>query len=52
MLAAILGPDDVDRELYELMLERTEGNPFVLEEMLREVVKSSGAADGGKTGRP
>ena len=47
MLAAILGPDDVDRELHELMLERTEGNPFVLEEMLREVVESSGSGDGG-----
>ena len=47
MLAAILGPDEVDRELHELMLERTEGNPFVLEEMLREVVESSGSGDGG-----
>jgi class 3 adenylate cyclase len=46
MLAAILGPESVDRELHELMLERTEGNPFVLEEMLREVVESSGSGDG------
>ena len=46
MLAAILGPGPVDRELLELMLERTEGNPFVLEEMLREVVESSGSGDG------
>jgi class 3 adenylate cyclase len=46
MLAAILGPGEVDRELHELMLERTEGNPFVLEEMLREVVESSGSGDG------
>ena len=46
MLAAILGPDAVDRELHELMLERTEGNPFVLEEMLREVVESSGSGNG------
>jgi class 3 adenylate cyclase len=46
MLAAILGPDEVDRELHELMLERTEGNPFVLEEMLREVVESSASGDG------
>jgi class 3 adenylate cyclase len=46
MLAAILGPGAVDRELHELMLERTEGNPFVLEEMLREVVESSGSGDG------
>jgi class 3 adenylate cyclase len=46
MLAAILGPGVVDRELQELMLERTEGNPFVLEEMLREVVESSTSAEG------
>jgi class 3 adenylate cyclase len=46
MLAAILGPGEVDQELHELMLERTEGNPFVLEEMLREVVESSGSGDG------
>jgi class 3 adenylate cyclase len=46
MLAAILGPDDVDGELHELMLERTEGNPFVLEEMLREVVESSSSGNG------
>jgi class 3 adenylate cyclase len=45
MLAAILGPDGVDQELHELMLERTEGNPFVLEEMLREVVESSASGD-------
>ena len=46
MLAAILGPDAVDRELLELMLERSEGNPFVLEEMLRELVESSGLGTG------
>jgi class 3 adenylate cyclase/tetratricopeptide (TPR) repeat protein len=46
MLAAILGPDEVDGELHELMLERTEGNPFVLEEMLREVVESSSSGNG------
>jgi len=46
MLAAILGSDGVDRELHELMLERTEGNPFVLEEMLREVVESSASGNG------
>jgi class 3 adenylate cyclase len=46
MLAAILGPEDVDPELHELMLERTEGNPFVLEELLREVVESSASGDG------
>jgi class 3 adenylate cyclase len=41
MLAAILGVDAVDPELHELMLERSEGNPFVLEEMLREAVEGS-----------
>ncbi len=41
MLAAILGADAVDPELHELMLERSEGNPFVLEEMLREAVEGS-----------
>ena len=41
MLAAILGEDAVDPELHELMLERSEGNPFVLEEMLREAVEGS-----------
>jgi class 3 adenylate cyclase/tetratricopeptide (TPR) repeat protein len=43
MLAAILGDGAVDSELQELMLERSEGNPFVLEEMLREVVERSGS---------
>jgi class 3 adenylate cyclase len=42
MLAATLGEDAVDAELRELMVERSEGNPFVLEEMLREVVEGSG----------
>ena len=41
MLSAILGVDSVDPELHELMLERSEGNPFVLEEMLREAVEGS-----------
>jgi class 3 adenylate cyclase len=42
MIAAIVGSDEVDRELSRLMEERTEGNPFVLEEMLRDAVESSG----------
>ncbi len=39
----------VDPELHELMLERSEGNPFVLEEMLREAVEGSRGrgSDGG-----
>ncbi|MQA75959.1 MAG: AAA family ATPase, partial [Solirubrobacterales bacterium] len=36
MIASMTGSDSVDRELVELMYERTEGNPFVLEEMLSE----------------
>ncbi|MFL5891760.1 MAG: AAA family ATPase [Solirubrobacterales bacterium] len=46
MLQAILGSDRVDPELRELMTERTEGNPFVLEEMLKE------ATEGGAAPRP
>ena len=46
MLQAILGADRVDPELRDLMLERTEGNPFVLEEMLKE------ATEGAAGGRP
>jgi class 3 adenylate cyclase len=42
MLAAILGTEQVDPELRELMVERTEGNPFVLEEMLKEATDSRG----------
>jgi len=42
MLRAILGPDRVDPELRDLMLERTEGNPFVLEEMLKEATEAGG----------
>ena len=43
MLQAILGPDRVDPELRELMLERTEGNPFVLEEMVKEATEGGAA---------
>jgi len=46
MLAAILSEDEVDSELRELMVERSEGNPFVLEEMLREAVEGSRGAGG------
>jgi class 3 adenylate cyclase len=45
MLAAILGQDAVDPALRELMVERSEGNPFVLEEMLREAVEGSSGTD-------
>src|SRR3954447_12429419 len=36
MVGAILGTAEVDRELSALLYGRSEGNPFVLEEMLRE----------------
>jgi len=36
MVGAILGTVEVDRKLSTLLFERSEGNPFVLEEMLRE----------------
>jgi class 3 adenylate cyclase len=42
MLAAILGQEAVDIELRDLMIERSGGNPFVLEEMVRELVDDSG----------
>jgi class 3 adenylate cyclase len=38
MIAAILGADEVTPELASFFHERSEGNPFVLEEMLREAV--------------
>ncbi len=38
MIAAGLGADEVSGELADFIHERSEGNPFVLEEMLREAV--------------
>jgi predicted ATPase/class 3 adenylate cyclase len=38
MIAAILDYDQVGPEFRDLMHARTEGNPFVLEEMLREAI--------------
>jgi class 3 adenylate cyclase len=38
MIAAVLGADDLSDELASFIHERSEGNPFVLEEMLREAV--------------
>jgi class 3 adenylate cyclase len=42
MIAAILNADEVSAELASLVGGRAEGNPFVLEEMLREAI------DGGE----
>jgi class 3 adenylate cyclase len=38
MIAAILDAEDVSRELAALVHTRSEGNPFVLEELLREAL--------------
>ena len=38
MIAAILDQDEIGPEFRDLMHARTEGNPFVLEEMLREAI--------------
>ena len=38
MITAILDHDEIGPEFRDLMLARTEGNPFVLEEMLREAI--------------
>src|SRR3954469_15397940 len=49
MLQAILGADRVDAELRDLMLARTEGNPFVLEEMLKEATEGGGERRAGES---
>jgi class 3 adenylate cyclase len=38
LIAAILGAEDVSAELAELVHARSEGNPFVLEEILKEAL--------------
>ena len=38
MIAAILATEDVDLEVARLVHDRSEGNPFVLEEMLKEAL--------------
>ena len=38
IISAILDGEQVEPEFCELMYARTEGNPFVLEEMLKEVI--------------
>ncbi len=38
MISAILDGEEVEAGFRELMYARTEGNPFVLEEMLKEVI--------------
>jgi class 3 adenylate cyclase len=51
MIAAIRGPDAaLDRELVEALHRRSEGNPFVLEEMLREASERLAADTAGRPG--
>jgi class 3 adenylate cyclase len=38
MIAAILDDEEIGQEFRDLMHRRTEGNPFVLEEMLKEAI--------------
>ena len=42
VLSAILDGEPVEPEFRELMYDRSEGNPFVVEEMLREVIDCGG----------
>ena len=42
MLAALLGPDSALGPLKRLLIERTEGNPFFLEESVRTLVETKG----------
>jgi class 3 adenylate cyclase len=48
IISAILDGEEVEPEFGEVMYTRTEGNPFVLEEMLKEVID---CADGQTSGR-
>jgi class 3 adenylate cyclase/tetratricopeptide (TPR) repeat protein len=48
LLADLLGADESLGPLRELLIERTEGNPFFLEESVRELVESG--ALGGRRG--
>jgi class 3 adenylate cyclase/tetratricopeptide (TPR) repeat protein len=45
MLASITGTDQVEPELVDLLYERTEGNPFFVEEMLSEASCSLGPGE-------
>jgi class 3 adenylate cyclase len=51
MIAAILGTTDVPSELRDLMTERSDGNPFVLEEMLKEASEGGAIQPSGAGGR-
>jgi class 3 adenylate cyclase len=45
MVASITGTGAVEKELVDLLYERTEGNPFFVEEMLSDAVASVGRGD-------
>jgi class 3 adenylate cyclase len=49
MIAAILDDEEIGDEFRDLMHDRTEGNPFVLEEMLKDAIDRGDVfrADGG-----
>src|SRR5262245_49719283 len=49
MIASIFDADDVADEFRDLIAARTEGNPFVVEEMLREAIERGDVyLDGGR----
>ena len=37
MMSSLLGTEDIDRELEELILEKTEGVPFFIEELIKSL---------------
>ncbi len=47
MVSAILDGEEVEPRFQELMYTRTEGNPFVLEETLKEVIDRADARNSG-----
>ena len=47
MIASIFDADEVADDFRDLIAERTEGNPFVVEEMLREAVERGDVPRGG-----
>src|SRR5512132_2467908 len=51
MIGAILGTDEVDPQLRDLMYARSEGNPFVLEEMLKEAIEGGEMPPSGQARR-
>src|SRR5207248_3251936 len=48
MIASILDEQHVEPEFRDLMYARSEGNPFVLEEMLKEAIDRGGVSDGNE----